>query len=170
MPKQFPDGLKCPLQFFSPDEFKHPEKMDVELLQLLDFTREDAGTPFYITSDYRDPEHNERIGGSPYSLHIQGNAVDFVTNGCRARDKRLYQKELYQIVYALMRNVERMLVRDLEMRAGVGGAQDARVESMYRDDRKLQLELVQGEDDWHVHLGLYPRGDIHPPRLILALD
>jgi hypothetical protein len=148
MPKQFPDGLKCPLQFFSPDEFKHPEKMDVELLQLLDFTREDAGTPFYITSDYRDPEHNERIGGSPYSLHIQGNAVDFVTNGCRARDKRLYQKELYQIVYALMRNVERM----------------------YPDDRKLQLELVQGEDDWHVHLGLYPRGDIHPPRLILAVD
>jgi hypothetical protein len=60
----------------------------------------------------------------------------------------LYQKELYQIVYALMRNVERM----------------------YPEDRKLQLELVQGEDDWHVHLGLYPRGDIHPPRLILALD
>jgi hypothetical protein len=123
--------------------------MDVELLQLLDFTREDAGTPFYITSDYRDPEHNERIGGSPYSLHIQGNAVDFVTNGCRARDKRLYQKELYQIVYALMRNIERM----------------------YFDDRKLQLELVQGEDDWHIHLGLYPADDTeHPPRLILAVD
>jgi hypothetical protein len=38
-------------------------------------------------------------------------------------------------------------------------------------DRRCQLEFVQGENDWHVHLGIYPPGDTeHPNRLILAMD
>lgn len=37
--------------------------------------------PMYIGSAYRDPLHNERVGGAPQSLHMQGRAFDIKTQG-----------------------------------------------------------------------------------------
>lgn len=34
-----------------------------------------------ITSGYRTPEYNRRIGGAPNSYHMRGKAVDFVVEG-----------------------------------------------------------------------------------------
>jgi len=31
-----------------------------------------------VTSGYRDPDHNERVGGAPNSLHVSFNALDIV--------------------------------------------------------------------------------------------
>lgn len=34
------------------------------------------GAPIFITSAYRDKEHNKEVGGSPNSRHLYGEAVD----------------------------------------------------------------------------------------------
>ena len=38
--------------------------------------REEFGSKMVITSGYRTPEHNAKIGGSPNSYHMDGIAVD----------------------------------------------------------------------------------------------
>ncbi|MEQ2846314.1 YcbK family protein, partial [Bilophila wadsworthia] len=52
------------------------EKMDADLLHLLDEARDLAGTPFSLTSAYRCPKHNKAVGGVPTSAHTRGYAVD----------------------------------------------------------------------------------------------
>ena len=51
-------------------------KMNPAFLQLLDKCRELAGVPFVITSSYRSPSKNRRVGGSVGSMHLYGRAVD----------------------------------------------------------------------------------------------
>lgn len=48
-----------------------------------------GGHPIYVTSWYRDARHNAKVGGSPRSRHLFGDAVDFY---CR----HLTPKEIYQ--------------------------------------------------------------------------
>ena len=71
------------LRHFSPVEFRCKcgcgagmEKMDADLLHLLDEARDLAGTPFSLTSAYRCPKHNKAVGGVPTSAHTRGYAVD----------------------------------------------------------------------------------------------
>lgn len=42
--------------------------------------------PIAVTSWYRTPSVNQRIGGSPYSLHLTGGAVDFNIAGVSAAE------------------------------------------------------------------------------------
>ena len=65
------------------------ENMCTEFLSKLDQAREHAGIPFYITSAYRTPEHNAKIGGSPNSSHLKGLAVDISVINSRTRFKVL---------------------------------------------------------------------------------
>ena len=64
-----------PLRHFSTVEFRCKcgcgvgmEKMDADLLQMLDEARELAGIPFPLSSAYRCPKHNKAIGGVPTEL------------------------------------------------------------------------------------------------------
>lgn len=43
--------------------------------------RDHVGAVITISSGYRPEELNNRIGGSPTSEHVSGNAVDFTING-----------------------------------------------------------------------------------------
>lgn len=43
--------------------------------------RERLKKPVIITSGYRCPKVNEKVGGSDTSQHMKGQAVDFVVNG-----------------------------------------------------------------------------------------
>lgn len=52
------------------------DKMDVAFLLKLDTCRDLAAVPFKITSSYRSPEKNRRVGGAPGSMHLKGRAVD----------------------------------------------------------------------------------------------
>ena len=72
-------------------------------------------------------------------------AVDFVTISSRARDKIQWKKDLFRILDAIFFEVSYL-------------------------EREVQLELVQGTTDWHIHLGLYPEGDTRESRVVLALD
>jgi uncharacterized protein YcbK (DUF882 family) len=52
------------------------DHMNPEFLIKLDTCRDMCGFPFVVTSSYRSPEDNRRVGGSPGSMHLKGRAVD----------------------------------------------------------------------------------------------
>ncbi len=67
--------------YFGPHEFTCDGeivyyKMDAELLEKLNLARDISGVPFVITSSYRTPESNAKVGGKPNSAHLRGTAVD----------------------------------------------------------------------------------------------
>lgn len=50
--------------------------VDESALDCLQSLRDRLGRPMLITSAYRSPEHNRRVGGAPNSLHMRGIAFD----------------------------------------------------------------------------------------------
>jgi uncharacterized protein YcbK (DUF882 family) len=63
-------------EFNSPDERDSYMNMDVSFLNKLSKARELAAIGFKITSGYRSPAHNAKVGGVPSSSHTNGHAVD----------------------------------------------------------------------------------------------
>ena len=56
------------------------------LLKLFDVEKK-VGTPlFRVTSSIRCPKHNRKVGGSEYSAHLRGEAVDLLITDGRHRD------------------------------------------------------------------------------------
>jgi uncharacterized protein YcbK (DUF882 family) len=60
--------------------------MDFGFLIKLQAIRWAVGKAFNITSAYRDPAHNKRIGGSPRSAHVLGLAVDISRENLSKKD------------------------------------------------------------------------------------
>lgn len=71
---------KWPWKNFSPREIACKGTGRVlaneDALNRLQALREDLGIPMLVTSAYRSPEHNRRVGGAARSLHMQGIAFD----------------------------------------------------------------------------------------------
>ena len=61
---------------------------------LLELLREHYGRPIIISSCYRAPEYNKRVGGTPKSQHQQFTAVDFSVAGIAARNVAWHCKAL----------------------------------------------------------------------------
>lgn len=57
-----------------------------EVLEILEEIRAIAKKPVIINSGYRTPEYNKKVGGSPRSQHVLGNAVDFRISGMTTQD------------------------------------------------------------------------------------
>ena len=53
-------------------------KLSPRLLQMLETLREEARMPLVVTSGYRCPDHNRRVGGAAHSLHLDGCAADIL--------------------------------------------------------------------------------------------
>jgi len=61
-----------------------PERLEPNLIRLswwLETLREILGKPIIVSSGYRSPELNARIGGSKSSAHMQGLAADINVSG-----------------------------------------------------------------------------------------
>ena len=70
-------------QYFTREEFACKcgcgfNTVDTELLKLLTAARAHFNKPITITSACRCEAHNERVGGSPNSLHKLGRAADII--------------------------------------------------------------------------------------------
>lgn len=52
-----------------------------DLLDKLQLLRDLAGKPVIITSGYRNPAYNLKVGGSPTSRHLRGEAADIQIPG-----------------------------------------------------------------------------------------
>lgn len=55
-----------------------PVFVDGGLVSILESVRSKFGKRVVITSGYRTPSHNSRIGGSKFSQHMYGRAADIV--------------------------------------------------------------------------------------------
>ncbi|HEY9736693.1 MAG TPA: D-Ala-D-Ala carboxypeptidase family metallohydrolase [Trichocoleus sp.] len=55
------------------------------LARRLEEPRRQLGRPFRVSSWYRDPETNRRVGGARFSEHLYGGAADFSVDGIPAR-------------------------------------------------------------------------------------
>jgi len=56
-----------------------------------------AGAKLEVTSSYRNPERQERLGSVTSSRHLQGRAVDFALKGVQGADKEVAYYVLWQI-------------------------------------------------------------------------
>lgn len=65
---------------FSSKEFENSTDkeffLDPELIDKLELVREEFGQSIAVTSGYRSPAHNAKIGGSKSSQHCLGKAAD----------------------------------------------------------------------------------------------
>lgn len=68
--------------FFRPWEFESPDThealMDEGFMNKLMLLRTTCGFKFHISSGYRTPEHNRKVGGGAYSAHREGKAADII--------------------------------------------------------------------------------------------
>jgi uncharacterized protein YcbK (DUF882 family) len=83
------DNRKEAVSYFKISEFDSKDgaempsdvKMNViELIDNLNVLRQELGSPLYVNSGYRSPEHNKNIGGSINSQHLTGKAADIRSN------------------------------------------------------------------------------------------
>jgi uncharacterized protein YcbK (DUF882 family) len=72
-------------EFFDYHEFGISDETDISIsenikklvVNVMEKIRAEYGMPIYITSGYRTPEHNKKVGGVANSQHIYGEACDF---------------------------------------------------------------------------------------------
>lgn len=70
-------------EFRSRDGAEHP--IDTQLLCMLECIRSHFKQPITITSGYRSPAHNAKVGGAKNSYHIRGMAADIKVKGVSPR-------------------------------------------------------------------------------------
>jgi zinc D-Ala-D-Ala carboxypeptidase len=77
-------------EFDSPDEPGSGKNMRRDFLELLDFAREESGTPFKITSGFRTEAYNKDLlkrgyQASKTSSHLKGCAADIACGNSQKR-------------------------------------------------------------------------------------
>jgi hypothetical protein len=139
--------ITAPLQFFRPEEFRHPELVDDGCAQFLDRVRALYGQPITLTSDARTPEEEiAALADAPEesgkaadllaqtvasSLHVQGRAFDLHWPA--------HAEDRYALLWTLMRQA-------------------------FTAQLILELEPVPT----HLHVGIFPAGTPHGSRLIFG--
>ena len=71
-----------------------PVFVDSELVAILQKIRTHFGASVTITSAYRTPTHNKKIGGTTYSQHLYGKAADIKVSGVSPAKVATYAETL----------------------------------------------------------------------------
>ena len=75
--------------------------IDSELIEALEDVRVHFNAPVIITSGYRTPEYNAKIGGVKNSQHTKGAAADIKVKGVPANKVQQYLKHKYRDKYGI---------------------------------------------------------------------
>ena len=75
--------------------------VDTELIDVLEDIRAHFNKPVIITSAYRTPEYNEKIGGVKNSQHCKGTAADIKVKGVTAKKVQKYLEQKYWDKYGI---------------------------------------------------------------------
>lgn len=93
------DGQKPLSAHFRVKEFacrdgSDPVLVAPELVMVLESIRTHFGKPVRITSGYRTPAHNKKVGGKPNSKHTCGLAADLTIPGVKPAAVGAYARQL----------------------------------------------------------------------------
>jgi uncharacterized protein YcbK (DUF882 family) len=72
------------------------DTVDIELSEALEVVRQYFMAPVTITSGCRCAEHNQKIGGSPKSKHVEGRAADFKVQGHAPQEVHDFLTRVYK--------------------------------------------------------------------------
>ena len=75
--------------------------VDTELIDVLEDIRTHFNKPVIVTSGYRTPELNAKIGVVKNSQHTKGTAADIKVSGIPAREVQKYLKHKYPDKYGI---------------------------------------------------------------------
>lgn len=75
--------------------------VNTELIDVLEDIRAHFNKPVNVTSGYRTPEYNTKIGGVKNSQHTKGTAADIKVSGIPAKEVQKYLKHKYQNKYGI---------------------------------------------------------------------
>lgn len=75
--------------------------IDSELVEVLEDVRAHFNAPVIITSGYRTPEYNAKIGGAKNSQHTKGKAADIRVKRVLASKVQQYLKHKYWDTYGI---------------------------------------------------------------------
>lgn len=75
--------------------------VDTELIDVLEDIRAHFNKPVIVTSGYRTPEYNAKIGGVKNSQHTKGTAADIKVYGIPTREVQKYLKHKYPDKYGI---------------------------------------------------------------------
>lgn len=75
--------------------------VDSELIDVLEEIRAQFNKPITITSGYRTPEYNAKIGGVKNSQHTKGTAADIKVSNVPAKEVQKYLKSKYPDKYGI---------------------------------------------------------------------
>lgn len=75
--------------------------IDSELVEVLENVRKHFNNPVIITSGYRTPEYNKKIGGVKNSQHTKGTAADIKVKMVTANEVQNYLKRKYWDKYGI---------------------------------------------------------------------
>lgn len=86
------------------DEFRHPELLRPKMVDMLDDLRDQYPTALIVSSSWRDPVHNKKVGGASNSSHIVApdgfySGIDLTTpaNVFTGHEYFLIQKVAYRV-------------------------------------------------------------------------
>lgn len=77
--------------------------IESELIEVLEDVRTHFNRPVIITSGYRTPEYNEKIGGVKNSQHTKGTAADIKVEMVLASEVQNYLSKKYPNKYGIGR-------------------------------------------------------------------
>ena len=79
---------------FACQDGSDPIFIDSELVSVLQKIRNHFGKAVTITSAYRTPTHNKKVGGTSFSQHLYGKAADIKVQGIAPSEVAKYAETL----------------------------------------------------------------------------
>lgn len=64
------------LKEFQSKDGSNKLKLSPKLIELIECIKKKIDRPLIVTSGYRTPEHNKKVGGTPKSTHVTGKGAD----------------------------------------------------------------------------------------------